>query len=1423
MAQLGGIGGPLIAQNRVNTTFTSTDMGSRGTEQMVRKQAASLKRLEGSSTMVGKELHGIDKQFQNVNKRMSNLQPTVLGLTNTFNMLALTIGATAAGAVQLSRAYESELVKLQTQLGLTATQVDQLGPKMEKLAKETGRAYHEIAAGMFFIQSAGVRDTAVALDTLSQSAWGAALQMGRTEEIANLLSSAVNQWGSETLAGSRSMDILIKTVKEGKLVAKDLPLALSRLIPLASTLGISFEEINAAVAAFTRTGATATMAATRVQSALAGIIEPTEKARNILADMGLTVTSLQKKVEEQGFMRTLQDLWKEVSPDKEKFSKLIDRLEALPFLFDVAIDRPQMYLDILNEIEDSAGSLADAQGVLAEADFHKQNVGINKLKVAMTDLGDSMRPFLNILAKIVDLFTMLPEWAITAMMAGGLTKMMLSPFGGVKGAVASIKAYGADKREQIANVQEEVKFRGAQARSVATGAGRPKTSFAEWQKDFEKHYGAGYQPPRKRGAINPEDFARFSREHRGMGADYTAREARAEINQMPGAMRREMDDAVQSWKADVQRGKMAGAPAYDPKTWKVTADPTDLYTSRSAAVFKTPEVMHPRSRMADFYRRQVDPKFQREPLMLPAPRVQTVEPVTRWGGYKLPEDWKPYTGFPRGLGGPLDIEFGRGGPLGHMDNRWDEVRREFFEPDRRNWKAYGGYTVPKGELDFERMRQQGLLRLPAGRGFGDINWRPDEPMPTPKERLWSKDQAIKPAWMQRDFQYATFTVRQAIIVGGDGVIPGTHAASRPWLPPQRADYTPSDPSARFTDWRRTGQQPSPYDPTPYGFLPTLKPKPPITPQIASTLGQILNPQNIHLQPGRGRGVFSTPYQTPYQTPLQTPYQSILEPPQTKLMTPLQSPLMTPLQTPLMSGLMTPLQTPLMSPYMRPYQTPYQTPYQSILPVPKPPAPPTPGAPYTYKFPFDYTQALARPKPPMSEERQQGMLRYQAWHAESMRQVGDDIEGSLRKFTPFSDKKISGQMDRFYGSTKKDAGYNVITEGHMAARGMTSLKEIETANKSMMRSQGRLLDAQRAIIIALKASTGFGPQDFRDKSVEQLSKELTQRRIDADPDPYADLLGLDEPETLSDAERKELDRLETEQRREDNRTRRLVLANLATGSGIGLDEDMISKITPRSLAAEADAPKAPDYLTSGDLERLQYQQHAFLRDLLPYSTPAPDPNRERFMQLASDVGGREFDHPFARPIWPMYPALDARELKSANLPDTWAGQPRAIQDLATELLRGEPTAGSQWELARLDRRMGRDYTPSPIIDAQVIPAPPPIDPSDLPQRLPLGSKFGESYAELARARARRERDIRAPFEDRLISREERQQVDAVVNSDKQLQAINRKMGELVRKTPPAPVAPEPKRIAAPKPPPAVSSPAPEAVSYTHLTLPTNREV
>ena len=222
---------------------------------------------------------------------------------------SVTMPIVAAGgfAIKSAADFEASMTKIESLVGLSADAVQGFTADVKNLSGSTARAPKELADAMFFITSAGIRG-AEATDTLEASAKAAAVGLGDTATIADLATSALNAYGSDVLSASDATDVMVAAVREGKLEATELAGSMGRVLPVASAMGVSFDEVGAAFAALSRTGTNANEAATQVRGILTSLLKPTKQSSDALASMGLSAQGLRNQIKQEGLLATLGTL-----------------------------------------------------------------------------------------------------------------------------------------------------------------------------------------------------------------------------------------------------------------------------------------------------------------------------------------------------------------------------------------------------------------------------------------------------------------------------------------------------------------------------------------------------------------------------------------------------------------------------------------------------------------------------------------------------------------------------------------------------------------------------------------------------------------------------------------------------------------------------------------------------------------------------------------------------------------------------------------------------------------------------------------------------------------------------------------------------------------------------------------------------------
>jgi len=304
------------------------------------------------------------------------------------------LARSASQAVRQSVELESSLTKMETLVGLTAGEVGELSSGFGDLTDKTGIANQELADAAFFISSAGLRGSE-ALDALEASATAAAIGLGDTRVVADLVTSAMNAYGAETLSASDATDILVGAVREGKAEAPALASAMGRVLPIASEMGVSFDEVGAAVAAMTRTGTDAAQATTQLRGILMALLRPSEQAEAALREFGLSGEIMRQTLQEQGLLATLELLTGTFDGNEEALARVIPRAEGLMGVMDLMGANVEDTRQIFSNMTDTTGLAEDGLRRYQETTEFQLNRASGNWQEFKTNVADNVLPAIN--------------------------------------------------------------------------------------------------------------------------------------------------------------------------------------------------------------------------------------------------------------------------------------------------------------------------------------------------------------------------------------------------------------------------------------------------------------------------------------------------------------------------------------------------------------------------------------------------------------------------------------------------------------------------------------------------------------------------------------------------------------------------------------------------------------------------------------------------------------------------------------------------------------------------------------------------------------------------------------------------------------------------------------------------------------------
>jgi TP901 family phage tail tape measure protein len=305
-------------------------------------------------------------------------------------------------AFNMAKDYEFSIQKIVGLTGVAQSEVNKWNKELLAMSPTVAKGPKELADALYFISSSGIKG-AEALNVLKLSAKAASAGLGDTKEVADLLTSALNAYRGTGLTASYAMDVLVAAVREGKAEASGFSSAMGQIIPIASQLGVSFDQVAGGMAAITLTGSSSSQAAVYLKGVFNSLLKATTQGETALQKTGNSYAGLRKILGEQGvipLMQRLRDI--QVKYGDELLSDVLPNIRALTGYLSLAGKNFKYNTDLMNRVTNAGGSLAKAFAAVSDTIKFKYDSAISAAQVSLISLGKSVAvSFLPILDRLV--------------------------------------------------------------------------------------------------------------------------------------------------------------------------------------------------------------------------------------------------------------------------------------------------------------------------------------------------------------------------------------------------------------------------------------------------------------------------------------------------------------------------------------------------------------------------------------------------------------------------------------------------------------------------------------------------------------------------------------------------------------------------------------------------------------------------------------------------------------------------------------------------------------------------------------------------------------------------------------------------------------------------------------------------------------
>lgn len=232
----------------------------------------------------------VDKFSPNVN----NMTKSTDVFSNTLGKLAkVAVGAFSTVAVtnfakesfQAFTSFESKMNEVFTLLpGISGDAMADMTQQTKDFAKEFGVLPEKVVPALYQSISAGVPKDNV-FDFLAVAQKAAVGGVTELETAVDGISSVINAYGTDVLSASQASDLMFTAVKNGKTDFSQLSQSLYNVIPTASSLGVEFGNVTAALASMTAQGTPTSVATTQLRQMFVELSKEGTKTSKVFKDI----------------------------------------------------------------------------------------------------------------------------------------------------------------------------------------------------------------------------------------------------------------------------------------------------------------------------------------------------------------------------------------------------------------------------------------------------------------------------------------------------------------------------------------------------------------------------------------------------------------------------------------------------------------------------------------------------------------------------------------------------------------------------------------------------------------------------------------------------------------------------------------------------------------------------------------------------------------------------------------------------------------------------------------------------------------------------------------------------------------------------------------------------------------------------------
>ncbi|KLK90297.1 hypothetical protein AA309_26565 [Microvirga vignae] len=290
-------------------------LGATG-EKVWRQLQQEAEKFKGPDESVTRRLRDIAKECEKVGAAFRSMGDKVRGVGQTMSAaLTLPVAGAGAGILKVAANFESAMTELKVSTGAVGDEFTALRDKAREIGKSTVFGPTQAAQAMNELAKTGT-STKDILDGAADATVRLATANGaELAPAAKLVSDALNQFNLKAKDTDKVVQLVSGAVNQSKLDFADYQNAIGQSGAVAGALGLSFEDLNIALAGTSSSFSSGADAGTSFKTFLQRLKPSTDETVQMAKEMGLNFYTL------SGRMKPLSSIADEL---RNKFSRMSD-------------------------------------------------------------------------------------------------------------------------------------------------------------------------------------------------------------------------------------------------------------------------------------------------------------------------------------------------------------------------------------------------------------------------------------------------------------------------------------------------------------------------------------------------------------------------------------------------------------------------------------------------------------------------------------------------------------------------------------------------------------------------------------------------------------------------------------------------------------------------------------------------------------------------------------------------------------------------------------------------------------------------------------------------------------------------------------------------------------------------------------------